>query len=65
MHHNVIVRMVCALSIMVAFHLASEAVPTGDVRLFYVCQFVLHAIEPLLLFIGIPEVARLVKWKQQ
>jgi hypothetical protein len=65
MHHNIIVRMICALSIMVAFHLAADAVPTGDVRLFYGCQFMLHAIKPLLLFIGVPEVARLVKWKQQ
>jgi hypothetical protein len=64
MHHNIIVRMICALSILVAFHLAGDAVPTGDVRLFYGCQFMLHAIQPLLLFVAIPEVARLVKWKQ-
>jgi hypothetical protein len=25
----------------------------------------LHAMMPLLLFIGIPEMARLVKWKQE
>ena len=64
LHHNIIVRMICALSIMVAFHIAADTVPTGDVRLFYCCQFMLHAIKPLLLLIGIPEVARLVKWKQ-
>ena len=50
---------------MVAFNLAADAVPTGDVWLFYGCQFMLHAIQPLLLFTGIPEMARLVKWKQE
>jgi hypothetical protein len=50
---------------MVAFHVAADTVPTGDVRLFYGCQFILHAIKPLLLFIGIPEVVKLIKWKQQ
>jgi hypothetical protein len=39
-------------------------VPTSDVRLFYVCQFILHAAKPYSLLIGIPHVARLVKRKQ-
>jgi hypothetical protein len=50
---------------MVAFNLAADAVATGDVWLFYGWQFMLHAMMPLLLFIGIPEMARLVKWKQE
>jgi hypothetical protein len=61
---NVIIRMVCTLAVMVAFHVAADIVPTSDVRLFYGCQFILHAVKPFLLFIGIPRVARLLKPKQ-
>lgn len=61
---NIIVRMVCTLALMVAFQVASDIVPTSDVRLFYSCHFILHAVKPFLLFIGIPKVARLLKPKQ-
>jgi hypothetical protein len=61
---NIIVRMVCTLALMVAFQVPSDIVPTSDVRLFYGCHFILHAVKPFLLFIGIPKVARLLKPKQ-
>jgi hypothetical protein len=63
-HNNTVITVMCALFLMVAFHLAADAVPTSDVRVFYVCQFILHAVKPYLLFIGIPQVARLDKHKQ-
>ncbi|KDR10618.1 Glucose-6-phosphatase 2 [Zootermopsis nevadensis] len=63
-HNNIIITMICTLFLMVAFNFATDAVPTSDVRLFYVCQFILHAVKPYLLFIGIPQVARFVKQKQ-
>jgi hypothetical protein len=56
--------MMCTLFLMVAFHKAADLVPTSDVRLFYVCQFMLHAAKPYSLLIGIPHVARLVKCKR-
>ncbi|XP_069703575.1 glucose-6-phosphatase 2 isoform X3 [Periplaneta americana] len=62
--HNVVIGMVCTLSLMLAFQMAADAVPTSDVRLFYGCQFMLHAVKPFLLFLGIPRIARLAKHKQ-
>jgi hypothetical protein len=61
---NIIIRMVCTLALMVAFQVFADIVPTSDVRLFYGCHFILHAVKPFLLFIGIPKVARLLKPKQ-
>lgn len=61
---NIIIRMVCILVLMVAFQVAADIVPTSDVRLFYGCHFILHAVKPFLLFIAIPKVARLLKPKQ-
>ncbi|KAJ9598666.1 hypothetical protein L9F63_010681, partial [Diploptera punctata] len=60
--HNLIIGALCTLSLLVAFQMASDAVPTSDVRLFYGCQFMLHAVCPFLLFIAIPRVARIVSF---
>ena len=53
------------MSLVVAFHMAADAVPTSDVKLFYGCQFMLHAVSPFLLFIAVPGIARLGKFKTQ
>ncbi|PSN45321.1 hypothetical protein C0J52_18071, partial [Blattella germanica] len=63
--HNSIVGILCTSALLVAFQMAADSVPTSDVRLFYACQFMLHAVIAFLLFIGIPRVARLAKFKTQ
>jgi hypothetical protein len=49
---------------MMAFQVAGDIVPTSDVRLFYGCHFILHAMKPFLLLIAIPHLARFLKPKQ-
>jgi hypothetical protein len=52
------------MALLVAFQMADDVVPTSDVRLFYGCHFVLHAVKPFLLLVAVPQLARFAKPKQ-
>nr|CAD7576935.1 unnamed protein product [Timema californicum] len=61
--HNPAIGLVCAIFLGWAFKLATETVPTGDVKIFYICQFLLHAVEPYLLLVAVPRLCSLGKSK--
>lgn len=48
-----------------AFDLAATAIPTGDVRVFYACQFMLQAVQPFVYLVGIPLVGKIMKMKHE
>nr|CAD7415487.1 unnamed protein product [Timema poppensis] len=57
--HNPAIGLVCSIFLGWAFKLATETVPTGDVKVFYMCQFLLHAVEPYLLLVAVPRLCSL------
>nr|CAD7458591.1 unnamed protein product [Timema tahoe] len=61
--HNPAIGLVCSIFLGWAFKLATETVPTGDVKVFYMCQFLLHAVEPYLLLVAVPRLCSLGKSK--